>query len=204
MELRQLSPEQLRRVYAVHLRQVFPPAELKPLFAMRKLQRQGVYDTLVLTENGEELGYALLWRHRDGRFILLDYLCVPAGRRNGGIGSRILQEMIAYYPQDTVLIGEAEAPTGDRKRDEWILRRLDFYQRNGAAILKYDTKLFGVHYKTICWSKGNLPEEEIVIRKHREIYGQQFRERQFRRWIQIPWDLGEGVGSDTEGGMERC
>jgi len=109
-------------------------------------------------------GYVLLWKHSDGRFILVDYLCVPAGRRNGGTGGQLLKAAIAHYPADTVFIGETEAPTGDPAADGIILRRLAFYQRTGAVLLGYDTALFGVHFKTICWADP-LPEETELLRQ---------------------------------------
>ena len=35
------------------------------------------------------MGYILLWQHLDGRYLLIDYLCVPARRRYGGIGATL-------------------------------------------------------------------------------------------------------------------
>ena len=135
-------------------------------------------------------GYVLLWKHSDGRFILVDYLCVPAGRRNGGTGGQLLKAAAAYYPAGTVFIGETEAPTGDPERDEMILRRLGFYARNGAKTLDYDTALFGVHFKTICWADP-MPQEAEVLRKHQEIYLEQFGQEKYDRYIQIPLHPGE-------------
>ena len=143
------------------------------------------------------LGYILLWKHEDGRYLLVDYLCVPAGRRNGGTGGKLLQAARAYYPADTVLIGESEAPTGDPAADEMILRRLGFYARNGARTLGYDNALFGVHYKTICWAEP-MPDEAEILRKHQEIYLRQFGREKYDRYIQIPLRPGEAVRPVTD------
>ena len=32
------------------------------------------------------IGYLLLWKHRGGQYLLIDYLCVPARLRGCGIG----------------------------------------------------------------------------------------------------------------------
>jgi len=193
MHLRALTPEELKTVYETDLKEAFPPSELKPLAAMEQMRTRGVYDPLVLADSdGNLLGYILLWKHEDGRFILIDYLCVPAGQRNGGIGGKLLQAVREYYPADTVLLGESEAPTGDPAKDEMILRRLGFYARSGAQTLHYDNALFGVHYKTICWADP-LPDEAEIMRKHQEIYLQQFGQEKYNRFIQIPLHPGEAV-----------
>lgn len=191
MKIRVLTFQELAQVYERDLKAAFPPSELKPLYAMEGMLRRGIYDPLCLEDDdGQMLGYILLWKHPDGRYILIDYLCVPADRRNGGIGGMLIQAARAYYPADTVFIGESEAPTGDPARDELILRRLGFYGRNGAAILGYDCALFGVHFKVICWAEPK-PAEEEILRKHQEIYLHQFGRERYDRYIQIPLAPGE-------------
>ena len=191
MNLRIMTPEELAKAYGTDLREAFPPSELKPLFAMERMRERGVYDPWGLfDEGGEALGYALLWKHPEGRCILLDYLCVPRTRRGGGIGGWLLALMPEKYPADTVFLGESEAPGGDPAADALILRRLDFYRRSGAALLGYDTALFGVHFKTICWADP-LPEETELLRRHQEIYLSQFGRERYDRYIQIPLAPGE-------------
>ncbi|MDE6997363.1 MAG: hypothetical protein K2P04_05770 [Oscillospiraceae bacterium] len=193
MHLRILPPEELKTAYERDLKEAFPPAELKPLAAMESMRAKGVYDPMVLVDGGgTPLGYILLWKHKGGRYLLIDYLCVPAGHRNGGTGGRLLQAIRACYPADTVFIGESEAPTGDPERDEIILRRLGFYARNGAKTLGYDSALFGVHFKTICWA-APMPDEAEIMRRHQEIYLQQFGQEKYDRYIQIPLRPGEAI-----------
>lgn len=194
MNLRALTPEELRRVYETDLKEAFPPSELKPLWAMEEMRARGVYDPLGLFDGaGNAMGYILLWKHSDGRYILIDYLCVPSGRRNGGVGGKLLREAASYYPRDAVFIGESEAPTGNPDADGLILRRLEFYARNGAKTLGYDTALFGVHFKTICWADP-MPDEEEILQKHREIYLRQFSRERYDRYIQIPLPPGARPG----------
>lgn len=191
MKLYPMTAEELRRAYETDLREAFPPAELKPLSAMEDLMAKGLYDPLCLRdENGRVLGYALLWRHVDGRYILIDYLCVPAAMRNNGIGTKLLSIMREHYPQDTVFIWESEAPTGNAQEDELILRRLGFYQRCGGTILGYDCALFGVHFKDLCLASPVPPEDEI-LKKHQEIYRAQFTPERYAQFIQIPLAPGE-------------
>lgn len=190
MMLHRMTAQELRRAYETDLREAFPPSELKPLSAMEELCSKGVYDPLCLAdEEGGVLGYVLLWRHEDGRYVLVDYLCVPARQRNRGIGAKLLAAMREHYPQDTVFLWESEAPTGDAAQDEMILRRLGFYRRCGAKVLGYDCALFGVHFKILC-AASDFDENE-VLRKHQEIYRAQFSPERYERFIQIPLHPGE-------------
>ena len=198
MYLNVMTPEELERAYRTDLTEAFPPSELKPLGAMEAMRRQGVYEPLCLRDGtGDVLGYVLLWKHEDGRYVLVDYLCVPAGKRNGGIGGRLIQAVRDRYPQGTVFLGETEAPTGEADRDGLILRRLDFYRRSGAVTLGYDCALFGVHFKNICWADP-LPEEAEILQRHREIYLDQFGRERFDRYIQLPLAPGEAVRPVTD------
>lgn len=193
MKLRILTPEELKQAYQTDLREAFPPSELKRLSDMESLRQKSLYDPLgCFSDAGEILGYALMWRHRDGRYVLLDYLCVPTRKRNGGIGGQILQALRTYYPAGTVIIGETEAPTGDPDRDGLILRRLEFYKRTGAVLLGYDCALFGVHFKDICWADA-LPEESEILRKHQEIYLDEMGGTPYERFIQIPLAPGDPI-----------
>lgn len=191
MILRTLTVEELKRAYETDLKEAFPPSELKPLSAMEKMRAKGIYDPLCLFDDGgAPMGYMLLWKHPEGKYILMDYLCVPARLRGVGVGGRLIEMVRERYPADAVFIGESEAPTGDPAADEIILRRLGFYRRSGAVTLGYDTALFGVHFKTICWAR-TLPEEAEILRKHQEIYLRQFGREKYDRFIQIPLLPGE-------------
>lgn len=194
MKLISLSKEALEKAFYTDLQEAFPASELKPLSSMERMRARGVYDALALVEETDEtapLGYGLVWKHPTEPYVLLDYLCVPAKQRNGGIGAKLLTAIGEYYPPETVILGESEAPTGNEEADEMICRRLAYYRRMGAVSLSYDTALFGVHFKTICWSKSPLPPEETLLQKHYEIYAAQMTEEQMKRFIQIPLQPGE-------------
>ena len=191
MTLHRMTAGELCRAYQTDLTEAFPPSELKPLAAMEDLCAKGLYDPLcALDADGTVLGYLLLWRHRDGKHILIDYLCVPASKRNCGIGAKLLAAMRTYYAPDTVFLWESEAPTGDAAQDEMILRRLAFYQRCGASVLSYDCALFGVHFKTLCIASSPI-SEDIILQKHQEIYRAQFTPARYQQYIQIPLRPGE-------------
>ena len=92
MELRIPTLEQLRMVYDRDLRTAFPAAELKPLKNMEEMWAEGRYRPWCLFDGDDIAGEAFLWLGHPG-WALLDYLCVAADRRNGGLGSVILEKL---------------------------------------------------------------------------------------------------------------
>ena len=186
--LRKLNDTELKTAYDQVFREAFPPAELKPLASMRRLQAEGHYDILGYFRDGEAQAYICCWRREP--FVLIDYLCVERAARNGGIGARLLRIAQETYAPGTVFIGEVEAPTGNADADGLILRRLDFYKRCGARNAGYNCALFGVVYRTIYWAEQELPAEEI-LRNHDIFYRQNFTPELYDRAIQLPLKEGE-------------
>lgn len=191
-ELRILTPGELEAAYNTVFREAFPPQELKPLAAMEKMRALGEYEPCALFEDGRPVGYICLWKN--GRYILIDYLCVPKDIRCGGLGGETLRAALASKPEDTVFIGEVEAPTGDPERDTMINRRLGFYARLGAQTAGYDSAAFGVHYKTIFWS-GSAVDEAELEQKHRELYQRHIPKAIYDRAVKIPFTPGDELES---------
>lgn len=197
-KLKPLDDKALERAYNEVFREAFPPQELKPLGAIRGMISEGDYQALALYDGARELGYICLWK--DLPYVLIDYLCVPRDMRGGGIGGEIIAKTIRAFPEDTVFIGETEAPTGDPERDGLILRRLDFYRRCGAVTLDYDTALFGVHYKTIVWT-SSVPDAGEIMRRHSGIYLRSFPPALYKAAVRIP--LAEGESAEATGEWEK-
>ena len=118
MELRLPTPEQLRTVYGRDLKEAFPAAELKPLRNIEKSWAEGWYKPYCLFDGDNIVGEAFLWLGHPG-WALLDYLCVSASCRNGGLGAVILQKL-REREGDTVIFGESEAPAAV-KRDSRVV-----------------------------------------------------------------------------------
>ena len=93
MTLRDLTLQELHHLHRHELREAFPPEELKPFAAMKKLYRAGVYHPVGAWEGETLVGYALLWEAPQRKYVLIDYLGVTAARRNGGLGSVILEKV---------------------------------------------------------------------------------------------------------------
>ena len=196
--LRELGLDGLHHIYHEHLSHAFPRMERKPLSAMEKLMAAGRYEALGLYDGEDLVAYALIWLEPGWPFALLDYLGTMAGLRDRGLGSRMLDLLAEHYAHFRGIFGEAEAPeNGDPAGEPLRRRRLAFYQRNGFRYGGYDCALFGVHYKTLCWAEP-MPAEEEILRKHQEIYLNQFGRERYDRYIQLPLQPGEAVRPVTD------
>lgn len=189
MELKTLDERELSALYREEMVYDFPKSELKPLGAMLRLLEMGQYDPLVVTENGERVGYAMMWLPKSRQGALLEYLGVLRGKRSAGLGARILPLLAQRYGQ---LFGEAEAPTSqDEAENHLRRRRIGFYERNGFRVLDYECALFGVHFK--CLYRGPQTDDRAVEQLHRSVYADYFSPQHMERYIQLPLKPGEEI-----------
>lgn len=189
MELKLLSKAELTALYREHLLADFPKSELKPLKGMHNLMDRGVYDPLLVTDNGQPVGYAMVWLSADRKGALLEYFGVLRGLRNHGVGSRILTLLTQRYGQ---IFGEAEAPTSDiPEENDLRRRRIAFYERNGFRVLDYECALFGVHFN--CLYRGPEIDDRVVEAMHRGVYADWFSGGHLERYIQLPLKPGEEI-----------
>lgn len=189
MELKLLNKEELTNIYETDLVRDFPRTELKPLKGMLRLMDQGRYAPLRVTENGEQVGYAMVWLPPEENGALLEYLGVSPALRNGGYGGKILSLLMERYGQ---VFGEVEAPVSpDPAENDLRLRRIRFYERCGFRLLDYDCALFGVHFK--CMYQGPETDDRKVEALHRSVYASYFSPAHMERYIQLPLRPGEAI-----------
>ena len=189
MELKTLNERELSALYREEMVYDFPKSELKPLGAMLRLLEMGQYDPLVVTENGERVGYAMMWLPKSRQGALLEYLGVLRGKRSAGLGARILPLLAQRYGQ---LFGEAEAPTSEDEAENHLRRRrIGFYERNGFRVLDYECALFGVHFK--CLFRGPQRDDRAVEQLQRCVYADYFSPQHMERYIQLPLKPGEEI-----------
>lgn len=189
MELKLLNKCELESLYHSEMVFDFPKAELKPLRAMLRLMDKGQYEPLLVVKDEEAVGYAMVWLPADRKGALLEYLGVLRGKRNGGLGTRILSLLADRYGQ---LFGEAEAPTSDDPAENDLRRhRIGFYLRNGFRVLDYECALFGVHFN--CLYRGPETDDRKIEAMHRSVYADYFSPAHMERFIQLPLRPGETI-----------
>ena len=118
--------------------EAFPLAERQPVSIIRHRISSGLYKAYIgrLEETKEVVVLAFLWPFKDSNFILLDYLAVKKSIRGQNVGSAYLISMIQVLkPQQKYLLIEVDNPKFAPNEDE-ATRRIAFYQRNGARLMK--------------------------------------------------------------------
>lgn len=189
MELKLLNKEELVTLYNDEMVYDFPKSELKPVRAMLRLMDEGKYEPLLVLEEGEAVGYATAWLPPSREGALLEYLGVLRGKRNGGLGSKMLALLADKYGQ---IFGEAEAPTSnDPAENDLRRRRIGFYLRNGMRLLDYECALFGVHFN--CLYLGPETDDRKIEMLHRSVYADYFSPEHMTKYIQLPLRPGEAI-----------
>ena len=189
MELKLLNKEELTRLYQTEMVFDFPKSELKPLSGMLRLMDLGRYEPLLALEGDEPLGYALVWLSQDREGVLLEYLGILRGKRNGGLGGKLLALLGERYRG---MFGEVEAlDSPDKAENELRRHRVGFYLRNGFRLLDYECALFGVHFN--CIYHGPETDDRKVQAMHRSVYADYFSPGHMERYIQLPLVPGEKI-----------
>lgn len=106
------------------MEQSFPEDEHRDYEQQRELFAKPAYQVYAKrsAENAALQAFLALWELGD--FAYIEHFAVDPEARNGGLGSRMLQEMMARSRQRIVL--EVEPPETELAR-----RRIAFYERNG-------------------------------------------------------------------------
>lgn len=194
MELRLPTSEELKLAYERDMTPAFPRAERKPLHAIEQLYEAGLYRPWCLFDGTELVGEAFIWAFEAG-YALFDYLCITEERRNDGLGSALIGQLLEAECGN-IVFGEAEIP--DYAPDPAMAeRRLGFYRRNGLKKAFYDTNLFGVPYHTLYWAQTEV-DEQALLSAHQRCYRQKMPQLIYQTCIRIPWDESMGRMKKTD------
>lgn len=154
MRLLLCNPQEITEIYNNHIRNDFPPAEVKPLARILMLYEKGLYFVYALYEKDELLSYAFFSSAPGCEYVLLDYLAVVDGKRNMGIGTKMLDLLKSEICKTfNGIFLETENPDFAKNEPEKTIRtrRLSFYLRCGFETTKIQSCLFGVEYKIMLY-----------------------------------------------------
>jgi hypothetical protein len=165
---REMTEAEINIWYQTDFSEAFAENERKPLPDILSLVDSGRYRLFGLFDSRGMVGYAAIWLHRDIPLVLLDYLGVRSGLRNGGLGSCMLGRLkAAGFP----LVTESELPvTGDSEEANALrLRRIGFYRRNGFSPA-YEMATCGMRWQALLVNADNQALSDIMA-WHRALYG---------------------------------
>lgn len=150
LTFRKLCRDEVQAIVCSTLRRHFPRNELRPLWSVRQLQRQGRYAGWGAFAGETLAGYALLCWDDKGT-ALLDYLAVMENFRCQGAGGALMHFLLSdgtRLPWRRLII-EVDDPdfAPDERERALRLRRMAFYRRTGVRETGVRVRLFGARYR---------------------------------------------------------
>lgn len=118
-----MEKEDFDKIYSL-MEASFPKDEYKPYRAQKNLLEKPEYKIFVSRreDKGDIRGFAAVWDF--GFAVYIEHLAVSPLHRNGGIGGKILDEVVEIFGRRLCL--EVEPPETEMAR-----RRIEFYKRHG-------------------------------------------------------------------------
>ncbi len=138
----------------------FPTDEYRTYEEQKALLCDPAYRICGIKESDDVIAFVAVWGLDSVLFI--EHLAVDPAYRNGGIGARLLQEMVRLSEKTVCL--EVEPPL-----TEMAVRRIGFYKRNGFFLNEYS-------YIQPAMSKGRNPVPLQVMTYGRAVDEEEFEE----------------------------
>ena len=125
--LESFSTKDFKQIYKI-MEDSFPLCEFRTELGQLSLFENENYRVLGVRESERIIAIAAIW-DLDG-YIFIEHLATASDKRNGGLGARMLNEIISSSNKRVIL--EVEPPV-----DELTKRRVGFYERNSMHINPY-------------------------------------------------------------------
>ena len=147
--IKELDLQELQEIYATRMRDDFPPEEIKPFSSIAAMYSRGEYKGLAMKNGEATLAYAFLVICRIPEpAVLLDYFAVNRETRGQGIGSAMMERLIARARQSRFEQIELEVVSTNR-------RAVGLYLRHGFQL--YGTRPHGIKYPD-----GRYADEDLM------------------------------------------
>lgn len=148
MNIQKLTHDELLRIYGAYSPLYFPSNELKPVSTVEWLLEKQIYHAYGFYDKEQLLAYACMIQIPGHATVLLDYYAVLEQYRSSGIGGLFLQQLTQTLCELDGIYIESENPDYalDEADKELRLRRIAFYEKNGAYKTGLLSCLFDVDY----------------------------------------------------------
>ena len=205
MDIRELTPNQVRAVYKQHIMQDFPADERKPLTAILHALTRREYVCYGAFRQDTLLAYAFFvaLKQDEKNAYLFDYLAVCRGMRGQGIGSAFLQGLMAGPLQSAgcVLLEIDDPDQADTPEEHALrLRRERFYMRNGLRHTGVSALVYHVYYRILELPVSPAHTPQAVAALYQRLYHAIMPEWVSKRMVKIlpmeNWQ-GETIGASA-------
>lgn len=156
--LQKLDINDFDRVYSL-MEKSFPTDERRPYEKQKALLSKPMYSIYgVKADSGEVTAFITVWQFDD--FAYVEHFAVDPDCRGGGMGSKVLRELVSELACLVCL--EVELPETDIAK-----RRIAFYERNGFVTNNYP-------YIQPPYSEDQAPLPLIIMTSGRTISADEF------------------------------
>ena len=199
MKLRELTDEEIRRIYAERLPGDFAPDEIKPLSRIEREMAAGRYACYGYFGEDGIAAYAFFIINE--RYAMVDYLAVREDLRGQGTGSRFIRAMMEELMQQyAFVLLETEDPSfaADEEDKRIRERRLRFYQHNGLTETGVTSTVWNVDYRVLALPVGTVPAPDEVRKIYTGMYRNMLTKELFDENVNVhgarSWDRRAAFG----------
>jgi hypothetical protein len=192
LQARQLTLAQAEEIYDKYLKADFPPEEVKPFSAIRRMWEQKNYHTYGFYEQeaaGDLLcAYAFLMADNEKRMLLLDYFAVCSQLRGSGYGSlalALLRKECAGWNGILVEVEDDGLPGLEEETAHTRRRRIAFYAKAGCQMTTARSWLWGVDYRIMMLPVMDCHAGENAAEKVRSVYRCMYEEKILEKHFKI-------------------
>ena len=152
----------------------FPEDEKMPFRLVLQKREEGVMRLFSVEEEGNFIGFCNITLCEDA--LTLNYFAIVPAWQNKGYGSQVIKELMAAYPQRSIVI-DIEDDEIEAENIEQRIKRKSFYERLGFSVMPFRVTIFGV--PSLIMSSGR----EYNFEEYKNIFAQVFSERGVQRLI---------------------
>lgn len=159
-----LQDEQFEQLYQL-FEESFPSDEYRPYETQRALLSHPQYQIYVYEKDHEVAAFFATWE--GPHYIFLEHFAVKEKFRNGGLGSKLLQEFLTQQIKPIVI--EIEPPEGEIEK-----RRASFYERNGFHLSQWG-------YIQPALANGQTPVPLVLMSYPKPLQEEDYHS--FKNWV---------------------
>ena len=172
MEIKLIDKKELSDIYNKYMIADFPQEELKSLELLLDFYDNSIYYPYGLYENNNLVAYAMMFKIKNSKYMLLDYFAVCKERRSKGYGSKFLELLQNELTELNVIIFEVESGknANSEKELEICKKRIKFYLNNGLVEKKLTCILNKIDLTIFLLPISENSDENILYNELDTIY----------------------------------
>lgn len=158
LRYKEASWDEITEIYNTHMKKDFPPAELKPLNAIKYSVEKGRYTMYIAYDDTGVKGYACIADCGRGvnqlgqsplveKTGFLDYFAIVKEHRGKGVGTEFFRALGNLTDYDCIMLETESIESAKNEEEDFTRRRrIAFYKRSGCVDTGFMYSVFGVEY----------------------------------------------------------